>query len=81
MENQTDLLNCPPTDRAVLALTHLRMKWETSEDREITDDMIYSTAQAWSLSEDEIGSLSSFLCEFVMAMREEADMSDDGFDN
>lgn len=76
-DDRTKLLNCPATDRAVLALTHLRMKWESAEDQQISDDMIYSTAEAWSVSEDETGSLSSFLCEFLMEMRETDDEPDD----
>jgi hypothetical protein len=74
---RTDLLNAPTLDRAALALTDLHMRWERA-NKEFTDEMIEETARSWAISDEEIGSMSSFLCEFVMEMREE---SDEDFDN
>lgn len=76
MEDRTDLLNAPTLDRAALALTDLQMRWERA-DNTFTDEMIEETARSWSIAEEEIGSLSSFLCEFVMEMREDTDAEDD----
>ena len=74
---RTELMNAPSLDRAALALTDLQMRWERA-DKVFTDEMIEDTARSWSIADEEIGSLSSFLCEFVMEMREE---SENGFEH
>jgi hypothetical protein len=74
--DRTDLLNAAPTDRAVMAVTELQMRWELN-DKKFDDEMISTTARSWSLDENEFGNLSTFLCEFVMDMREDAESYDE----
>jgi hypothetical protein len=70
--DRTELMNAPSLDRAALALTDLQMRWERA-DKTFSDEMIEDTARSWAVADEEIGSLSSFLCEFVMEMREDAE--------
>lgn len=74
--DRAELLNAAPTDRAVMAVTELQMRWELNE-REFDDEMIAKSARSWSLDENEFGNLSTFLCEFVMEMREDAESYDE----
>ena len=75
MEPNTELLNAPAVDRAVLAVTDLQVRWERA-GREFTDEMIADVARSWSIVDSETGQLETFLCEFVMEMREDADEDD-----
>lgn len=59
-----------------MAVTELQMRWELN-DKKFDDEMIAKSARSWSLDENEFGTLSTFLCEFVMDMREDAESYDE----
>lgn len=71
MEPDIELLNAPAVDRAVLAITDLQVRWERA-GQEFTDEMIVDVARSWSIADSETGQLETFLCEFVMEMREDS---------
>jgi len=73
---RSGLLTVGATDRAVMAITELHMRWEEN-GKKFDDRMIADSALAWSLDDQEYGTLSTFLCEFVMEMREDAESYDE----
>ena len=73
-----DLMNAPPTDRVILAVTNLQMEWEAAE-KNFSDVMVENIAKRWSLSESDADDLTAFLCEFIMDLREGED-GDEGED-
>lgn len=68
MMQESNLMYVPDSDRVVLAVTDLHMRWNAA-DRKFSEQMVADVARNWGVGPDDTDELEVFLCGFVMDIR------------